>query len=162
MPSARVKKALERLGPGQAVLGSWVRLGANSCFLRVDSAHCSSASWRGAPVHSSHGHVLAMAAHFQGRQGVAVHEDEFGRAGRGTFAQITPGCGNGQVPPVQLDLSLWQALREDLRGKMVDLTKCATGSCSWVTQPIIQLQEAAASLTAKIMDIHCSERCLKF
>lgn len=102
-----------------------------------------------------------MAAHFQGRQGVALHEAVFGRAGQSTFAQITPGSGNGQVPPVQSDLSLWQALREDLQGKMVDLTKYATGSCSWVTQPIIHLKEAAASLTAKIMDIQCSEGCLK-
>lgn len=108
-----------------------------------------------------HGHVLATAAHFQGRQGVALRQAVFGRAGQGTLTQITPASGNGQLPPVHLDLPLWQVLREDLRGKMVDLTKCATGSCSWVTQPIIQLKEAAASLTAKIMDIQCSEECLK-
>lgn len=41
--------------------------------------------------------------------------------------QGTPGAGNGQVPPGQSDLSLWQALREDLQGKMVDLVKYATG-----------------------------------
>lgn len=88
---------------------------------------------------------------------MALHRAVFGRAGQGTLAQIPPGSGKGQVPPVQSDLSLCQALREDLREKMVDLTKHATGSCSWVTQPIIQLKEAAASLTAKIMDIQCSE-----
>lgn len=33
------------------------------------------------------------------------------------------------------------------------LTKHAVGSCSWVTQPLIQLEEAVVSCAAEIIDI---------
>lgn len=91
---------------------------------------------------------------------MALHQAVFGRAGH---IHTNHTCF-WEWPAASWPLGpapLASFLREDLRGKMVDLTECATGSYSWVTQPVIQLKEAAASLTAKIMDIQCSEECLK-
>lgn len=64
------------------------------------------------------------------------------------------GSGKHEVPPVRLDLSLWQVLG----GKGRAYRMC---SCSWVTGPLIQLEEAAASRTAEATDTQCPEGCLK-
>lgn len=106
--------------------------GFSSLLLTIGAWSCCALIPRARPCRGSH---------FQGREG-----REWLCTGRTGQAHITPGSGHGQVPPVQSDLSLWQALREDLWGE-------DGWSCSWVTQPIIQLEDAAASLTAKIMDI---------
>lgn len=48
--------------------------------------------------------------------------------GEGVLALLTPASGKEQVPRVQLDLSLWQALGEDVQEKMGDLTTRTVGS----------------------------------
>lgn len=49
-------------------------------------------------------------------------------SGEGVLALLTPASGKEQVPRVQLDLSLWQALEEDVQEKMSDLTTRTVGS----------------------------------
>lgn len=66
-----------------------------------------------------------------------------------------PGSGSDQVPPVQLDLSLWQGLRADPQGKM-NLTEPATGSYSWVTSPWCGWRKQLPH-TQQTAEIQCSE-----
>lgn len=124
---------IQRLEPGKAVLGSRVRqllLPAFQGWVQLIAPH-----HRRAELLHTHpmGTSLPWQLGFQGRQGAAPCKAVWGGQDRAHLHRITPGSGNDQVPPVQLDLSLWQAMGEDLQGKMGDLTKRAVGSCSWVT-----------------------------
>lgn len=112
-------KGIQRLEPGKAVLGSRVEQlllpafqGGVQLLTIIEWSSCTLIPW----AHPCHGSLASR----EGREWLHVRHFSclcLGRAGQGTFAQIMPGSGK----------------EKDLQGKMGDITKCAMGSCCWVT-----------------------------